>query len=92
MRRSIPGLVSQFSNTRFAKQDPARRKNEDGTSNVPTSFQIMDGFRQWARDIGMSVEVCEQHILRCRGRGADALRAGLKVVQSAYEKKDREYV
>lgn len=92
MRRSIPGLVSQFGQSRFAKQDPARRKNEDGTSNVPTSFQIMDSFRQWARDNGMSTEVCEQHILRCRGRGVDALYAGLKVVRDAYERKDREYV
>lgn len=93
-RNNIPGRLSTvpFGNTRFAKQDPARRVNEDGTPNVPSSFSIMDGFRKWAKDIGMSMEVCEQHILRCRGKGTDALYAGLQVVRAAYERKDREYV
>ena len=92
-RNNIPGRLSTatFGNTRFAKQDPARRRNEDGTVNVPTSFSIMDGFRAWAKTVGMSAEVAERHILTYRGKGVDALYAGLKVVRDAYERKDREY-
>ena len=93
MKRAIPGLSSNFnSNTRFAKQDPSRRTNQDGAKNIPTSFGIMDGFRMWAKTVGMPADICEKHILANRGKGVDHLYAGLKVIRDTYERKDREYV
>lgn len=56
-----------------------------------TSFTLMDGFRKWAKRIGMAPETAEKHIRASSGRGFDALYAGLKLVQDAYERKDREY-
>ena len=74
MRVSTPG-------TCFSKRDSTGpRKNDNGElHHAYHSFEVVDKFRKWAKQIGMPQNEVEHSIDRWRGKGLDHLKAGLAV-------------
>ena len=84
MRTSTPG-------TRFSKRDSTGpRKNDAGElHHAYHSFEVVDKFRKWAKQIGVPVQAIEQSIDRWRGKGLDHLKAGLAVEKTAHQKQNQ---
>ena len=79
MRTSTPG-------TRFSKRDTSSpRKNDAGElHHAYHSFEVVDKFRKWAKQIGIPQNEIECCIDRWRGKGLDHLKAGLAVEKMPY--------
>ena len=76
--------------TCFSKRDTASpRKNDNGElHHAYHSFEVVDKFRKWAKQIGTPVQAVEQSIDRWRGKGLDHLKAGLAVEKTAHQKQN----